>query len=124
MNYFKNLGMSFLYVIVSMTILILIMTLLSYFNILKDSGTTFMKIIIPIISLFIGGFTLGKKASKKGWLEGIKIGAICCVFIVLFNFLAYSHSFEVKNLLYYLILIVSSILGSMIGINKKQKNNE
>ena len=95
---------------------------ISYFNILKDGGVAIFKIIIPIISLFIGGFLLGKKASKKGWLEGIKIGALCLIFMIIFNYLAYSFSFEVKNLLYYSILIISSIFGSMIGINFKKNN--
>lgn len=122
MNYLKNLGLSFVFVIISFLVLTLLMTLFSYFNILKDGGVSILKIIIPIISLFMGGFLLGKKASKKGWLEGIKIGALCLIFIIIFNYLAYSFSFEAKNLLYYCILIISSIFGSMIGINFKKNN--
>lgn len=124
MNYLKNLGIAFLYALVSFLLLTLLMTTFSYFNILKDGGVTVLKIMIPIISLFIAGFILGKKALKKGWLEGIKIGAVCCIFMIIVNYLAYSYGFEIKNLLYYLILIVSSILGSMIGINMHQKNND
>lgn len=122
MNYFKNLGLSFIFVIISFLVLTLLMTLFSYFNILKDGGVAICKIIIPILSLFIGGFLLGKKVSKKGWLEGIKIGLLCLIFMIIFNYLAYSFTFDVKNLLYYSILMISSIFGSMIGINFKKNN--
>lgn len=124
MNYLKKLGISFLYAFGFFIVLTLLMTMLSYFNIIKTNGITVLKIMIPIVSLFIAGFILGKNALKKGWLEGIKIGLICSLFMIIVNYLAYSYGFEIKNLLYYLILTVSSILGSMIGINMNKKNND
>lgn len=124
MEYIKKLGISFLFLFSSFIILTMIMTIFSYFNILGDKTTNIFKIIIPIISLFIGGFYIGKKSIKKGWLEGLKLSIICSIIIVIINYLVYSSPFESKNILYYIILIASSVLGSMIGINFKQKNND
>lgn len=79
------------------------------------------KIFIPIISLLVGGIILGKKSNKKGWLEGLKLGLIFSVFLVLFNYLGLKNNFQLKHLLFYSILIISSMVGSMIGINKKKE---
>lgn len=123
MNYLKNLLRSLGITILMILFLTLFLTTLSYFNLFKEGITNVMKIIIPIVSLFTGGIMMGKKAMKRGWLEGLKIGSIMCLFILLFNYLGLSHQFEAKNLLYYGILLISSVFGSMIGINKSQKKN-
>ena len=121
MKYLKNLGISFLYIIGFILILTFITTLLSYFNILSDKVTSIVKIIIPIISMFTGGFYIGKRSSKKGFLEGLKLGSIFSIILIIFNYLAVNNSFKFKYLLFYIILIISSILGSMIGINRKKQ---
>lgn len=120
MKYLKNLGLAFLYIIGSIVILTFFSTLFNYFNILNDKVTSIIKIIIPVSSMFIGGFYIGKNTTKKGFLEGLKLGLIFSITLILFNYLAFDNSFKLKYLLFYLILIISSILGSMIGINKKR----
>ena len=120
MNYLKKLGLSFIYIVGTILVLTFIITILNYFDILKDKTISLFKIVIPIISLLIGGFYIGKKSNKKGFIEGLKLGLIFSIFIVIFNFLAFSSSFKFKYLLFYLIIIMSSILGSMIGINTKK----
>ena len=120
MKYLKNLGISFLYIICTILILTFIITILSYFNLMSDKVVSIFKIIIPVISILIGGFYIGKKSNKKGFIEGLKLGLIFIILLTIFNYLAFDYSFKFKYLLFYLILIVSSILGSMIGINKKR----
>lgn len=122
MKHLKDLGFSCLYIISSILILTFIVALLSYFNIMGDKVVSIFKIIIPIVSLLIGGFYIGKRSIKKGFLEGLKIGLIFSILIAIFNYLGLGNSFKVKYLLFYLILIITSILGSMIGINRKKEN--
>ena len=122
MKYLKDLGFSLIYIISSMLILTLFITIFSYFNIMSDKVVSVFKIIIPIISLLIGGFYIGKKSTKKGFIEGLKLGLIFSIILVIFNYLGLGNSFKVKYLLFYLILIITSILGSMIGINRKKEN--
>jgi len=122
MKYLKDLGFSLIYIISSILILTLFITILSYFNIMGDKVVSVFKIIIPIISLLIGGFYIGKRSTKKGFIEGLKLGLIFSIILVIFNYLGLGNSFKVKYLLFYLILIITSILGSMIGINRKKEN--
>lgn len=121
MKYLKKLGFSFIYIISSLLILTFIITFLNYFNIISDKVISIFKILIPIISLFIGGFYIGKNSNSKGYLEGLKLGFIFSLILIIFNYLAFDYSFKLKYLLFYLIIITSSILGSMIGINKRKK---
>ena len=120
MKYLKKLGISFLYILGTILVLTLIITILSYFDIISDGVVSVFKILIPCISLIIGGFYIGKHSSKKGFLEGAKLGLIYSVIITIFDYLAFDYSFKIKYLLFFSILIVSSIMGSMIGINRKK----
>lgn len=119
MNFIKNVSLSILYIILTMVVLTFILTLFSYFNIIGDKVVSIFKIIIPVVSLFIGGFLIGKKSLKKGWLEGLKLSLIFLILLIIFEYLSLDQSFNIKNILYYLILSISSIFGSMIGISKK-----
>lgn len=123
MKYLKNVGISLGYIIGISLILTLLMTVLNYFDIIKNNFLIIFKLIIPISSLFIGGFIIGKGSKKKGWLEGLKLSLIFITILLIINFIVLNSKIEFKNLLYYLIISVSCIFGSIIGINKNQKNS-
>jgi putative membrane protein (TIGR04086 family) len=123
MNYLKKLGISILLWLTSIMIFILLFTTLSYFEIIKGIGITTFKIGIPILAIFISSFYLGKKANKKGWLEGIKLGLIVILFIMIMSFIILKEKFKITYFIYYIILLTSSILGGMIGINFNKKRD-
>lgn len=118
MNYLKNIGISFIYIISFLLGLTFISTLFNYINLFSNTFINILKVIIPVVSLFVGGFIIGKRTGKKGWLEGIKLSLIFLLILTIFNYLALDTSFSLKTLIYYLILIVSTTFGSMIGVNK------
>ncbi|MDD2435842.1 MAG: TIGR04086 family membrane protein [Bacilli bacterium] len=115
----KKFDMSLLYtfgIILGFTLLI---TLFNYFNILSYKVVVVFKIIIPVLSLFVGGFILGKKSSNKGWLEGLKYGILVIVIFSIINYIFLKTGFKIQDLIYYLILIMSGTFGSMVGISNK-----
>lgn len=122
MNYLKNIGISLLYIIGIIIIGTFLISLLNYINFLGGKLLSIFKILIPIIALFTGGIMIGKKSNKNGWLEGLKLSLMFLIILLIFNYLALNTGFELKNLIYYLILIISTCFGSMIGINKKKEN--
>ena len=119
MKQIKNILNGSLYIFISILILTFITTLLSYTNIISDKIIPIIQILISIISYFIGGISIGKKTSKKRYIEGLKLGVIFSILLIIFNLLILKNTFEVKYLLYYFILIFSSTLASMICIEKK-----
>lgn len=115
LNYLKDFGISFFGLLITM----FLVTLLNYFNIINESFLSILQIVVPAIWLFVGGFLIGRNSSNKGYLEGIKFGLIFVILFLLISLLGIGEKFEVKAIIYYLILISSSMIGSMIGINKK-----
>lgn len=115
MIYLKRFIRSFIISFTTFVILLLLSTLLCYLNILKGNILVIINLLIPLISIFIGSYDFCK---KHGWLDGIIYGSILIIILLLINILFY-NGFKSKNLIYYLILLSTSTLGGIIGINKK-----
>ncbi|HHT38656.1 MAG TPA: TIGR04086 family membrane protein [Mollicutes bacterium] len=98
--------------------LTLILTVLHYFNLINDKAVEVIKLIISITSISVGGFVVGASCEKKGWLSGLKFAFIIILIFVLFTFI-FRIGFNFKTFIYYLIIIASSTIGSMIGISTK-----
>lgn len=114
--YLKDIG----YVLGTILIGLFIFTFLNYFNIISDKVMNILKIILPVIALGFGGFYLSRNSSKRGIIEGIKMGLLISIFILLISLLGFNDKFELKNLIYYLILVVSSMSGGIIAKQKKE----
>lgn len=121
MNAVKYLK-ALIYIFVPILVLTLILSILDYFNIIGNSLSNYLKLFIAAISMLIGGIYIGTKASKKGWLEGLKVGLIVIVLMFVISYLAFDQGMTIKTVIYYFILLASSMLGSMIGINKRKAN--
>lgn len=124
MTYLKNLGISIIYILAFILGLTFIFSLLNYIGLFNNTIINIIKIIIPVLSMFIGGFVLGKRTGKKGWLEGLKLSLIFLIFLSLFNYLGLKSSLSLKVGIYYLILITSTIFGSILGVNKYKPDNK
>lgn len=122
-NYLKNIAVAFGFILGSLFGLTLFVTFLNYVNIIGSKTLSIVQIMIPLFSLFLGGFVIGKQSSKKGWLEGLKLGGIFLLILILFQYLGLQIHFSIKSIIFYLLLLVSSIFGSMLGINKKETKN-
>lgn len=120
----KKVGWSLLYTIGTILILTLIVTIFNYFNLFSYKVVIVFKIIIPILAIFIGGFMMGRKSISKGWLEGIKYAIIFIIILSIMNYLILRTGFKIQDLIYYLILMLASDFGSVIGINYKKEKKE
>ena len=110
MTYLKKYGLRLLYTFLVIIISLLLINTLYYFNIINNNLYKVLKIIPILISIFINAYILGKNTDQKGYLEGLKLSIT----------LITKQPLKLKVILYYLIIGITSILGSMIGINKKK----
>lgn len=113
-NYLK----STLYTLSTILIGTILITILNYFNILNGIPLKIIMLLIPIISIFIGSFKLGKKSTKKGYIEGLKYGIIWTILLTIINLII--KNFTLLSIIYYIILILISTLSGSLGINKKK----
>ena len=114
----KNYGFSILIVIGSILGINLITTILSYFNLISPKVISIMGFVLLLISMFVSSFMLGTKSKQKGYLEGLKLGGIIVLIFILLVILL--DKFMIKSLIYYAIIMLVSVLGSMLGINRRK----
>lgn len=98
-------------------ILNLFTTILSYFNIIN---TNIPRIIIFIITILLSGIYLGINNKKKGLLNGIKLSIIYILISIILILILPNLEFSLKIVLYYLFIILLSIIGSILGVNIKK----
>ena len=99
---------------------VFIITLINYFNIMNDKIISIIRFILPMVSIFVSSYRLGKSSDKKGYLEGLKFGGIIILIFMLLVIIFDKLSW--KSIIYYGILLLTSIMSSMIGINRKKLN--
>lgn len=121
MTYIKKYGKRLLFTMISILLSLLAITLLYYFNIIGQNTNKVLKIIAILVNIFISSFILGKNTIKKGYLEGIKLALIIIPIFIITSLLT-SSKIEIRAILYYIIILITSILGSMIGINKRKES--
>ena len=73
--------------------------------------------------MFLSGFKLAKKSNSKGYKSGIVIGVINMLILLLISIILRSEITS-SIILYFLILLLSSTIGGMAGINYKIKNEQ
>lgn len=121
MNYLKKVIRGLIISFSSFILMLSIATLLTYLNVISGGGILFFNLLIPIVSIFIGSIYLGINSNNNGWLEGLKLGSIITLIIIILNIFLYK-SFMLNKLVYYSIFLISSILGGSIGISKRKVN--
>lgn len=119
MDNVKNYLIAIGYFLLVVAVFAIILTIFNYYDIVTNKLFKVIKVLIPSLALFIGGYKVGNNANKKGYIEGIKLSLIIIVILFMFSYLGFNASFSISLILYYIILIISSMLGAMIGINKK-----
>ncbi|MBR3161481.1 MAG: TIGR04086 family membrane protein [Bacilli bacterium] len=107
-----------LHFIINILISNIIITILNYFNILNNNIINILNFILPLILIIINSYLLGKKTNKKGYLEGLKFGTI--ISSIFLSITLITNNYNIKVFIYYIIIIISSILSSTMGINKKK----
>jgi len=109
----KNYLKSYAYLFGSILILTIILSVFNYFFVFS---TKVIKILIPIISILIASIVLGKNTKSKAYLEGIKFTSLYIILSVILSLIT-KNPFSFKLILSYLLILLSGVVGSMIGIN-------
>lgn len=84
------------------------------------------KVVYGISVLYLGlvfflfCYKAGKKANSKGFLVGLKIGALFVLMLFLMSLIVNGFRFKLFQFAFYLIMIGISVIGATIGINKKK----
>ncbi len=117
----KNIGRiikgSVTAIIVSLILLFIYASLLSYTNI---SETTMTPVVITIsgVSILIGSTISSLKIKKQGMLNGALVGLIYILFIyILSSILLTGFEINIKSLIMMAVSTFAGMIGGIIGVN-------
>lgn len=84
--------------------------------------------VLPIVSSFclmvgsfVAGFLSAKKIGSKGILCGIVVSVIIFAFVFIVSLLLDSSGITLNTLIHFIINLLSSLIGGIIGVNKSAK---
>lgn len=89
---------------------------LLFFNIDRAYATPFATISLAVGSFIASRYT-AKKIGDKGYLIGIIIGAVLFVFITALSLIV-GNSLSLNTFFHFVIIMLSSIVGGIMGVNK------
>ena len=114
----KQLGFYLIFLI----LLTFICSLLNLIG-LNYTITNLILLIFNVSAFLLLGFKNGIKSNIKGYFAGLKIGSLMLLILFLINLVISQKVFSLSLLIYYLILILTSIFGGMLGKAKKKDEN-
>lgn len=101
----------------------LISSILYYFNITSDKINSVLLYLIGIIAIFTGSLKLAKNLKYKGIITGAVYFLAWFIIMVFLSLVIFKSSFTTNGIIFYLILLVFSILGGIIGKNTQEEND-
>lgn len=119
MNNLKKYMIALGYTLGIIAIFTFIISILNYFELINDTVFNILKLVIPIVSSIVGGFLIGKTTERHGYQNGIKFGGILSLISLVIDLIFFKLSFNI--LIFFAIIIISSMFGAMIGINRKDQ---
>ena len=117
LNYLKYLGLFCIFIIV-----IAIITSLINLTGIKSITISKLSVILTAISFFIISLLASHKTKERGIVLGLKLGLSFIIILILVNLIVFKSPFNIDRLIYYIILLASSLLGGSIGKNIKLKS--
>lgn len=99
---------------------LIIITLLNCFNVISYKSVSLISFIIVILLFMMVGFMMALNSNKKGYISGLIIGGFNIILFLFLAFILGAHP-KLNILIYFLILLLSSTIGGMFGINYKNK---
>lgn len=112
----KGIALAYIITIIMMLIFSLILTYTS----LKESMIPILNTITMIVSIVLGSIYLTIKIGEKGWMNGMIVGVLYFLILLLLNKITINESnLSIISFSKLIISIVTGIIGGMIGINLK-----
>ncbi len=101
-------------------ILSLILTIVNLIIPLSTTINSLISLIAILLYSFIIGIKTGFKAPEKSLLASFKTGLINILILYIVSIIFLSFTISIKRIVYYLLIIISTLLCSIIGISKKR----
>ena len=97
----------------------ILICLLYYFSNISYNIINTITLITNLVFFVTFGFMIAKNSKSKGIFIGLKTSSIIIIILFILT-LIFKYDFNVKNIIYYLLVILSTTFGSIISKNLKK----
>lgn len=101
----------------------LLSSILYYFNITSSKINSILLYLISIAGIFTGSILFSKEMKYKGIVSGIIYFMACFIVMGVLSLLIFKANFKLSSLIYYIVILLFSMLGGVIGKNLKEEND-
>lgn len=101
----------------------LLSSILYYFNITSSKINSILLYLISIAGIFTGSILFSKEMKYKGIISGIIYFMACFIVMGVLSLLIFKANFKLSSLIYYIVILLFSMLGGVIGKNLKEEND-
>ena len=112
-NYLKSISM---FLIVFFVYLLLI-SIIGYFELFNYKTINIINYIVMIVLFFLGHKTAHME-QKKGYLNGFLVSLVLVIIFLVISLFTSKIGFP--NIVYYMSLILSSVIGGIVGVKEKK----
>ncbi len=102
-------------------IYLLIITIFNYFEIFNYKVIGITSFLLMIILFLFLGFNFGKVSERKGYESGFMSGGLNIILLIILSCI-FGKFPNLSSIIYYVILLLFSIIGGIVGKNYKLKN--
>lgn len=113
--YIKIYSIGLIYILLSN---IIISLLYLYTNIPSNINNILLYIVTIILFIYLS-FKVSKNSNKKGYISGLITGIINVLIMFILSII-FKNYISINKLIYYISLILFSIVSGIIGINVKK----
>ena len=111
---------SILQIVLSLILISLFSFVMYFLELDKSLSVIFATLSIAISSL-VTSFFISKEIGNKGYITGFVIGITTFILITLISFIVDKGTVSLNTLFHFIIILLSSMIGGILGVNKKPK---
>ena len=106
--------------IVVTAIFILLFAVIMYITEMPYEYSSILGTVSIALGTFAAAFYTAKKIGNKGFLIGLIVGGITFLLVTLISMIADKGPLTTNTLFHFIIILLSSLIGGIIGVNKGQ----
>lgn len=123
-NFKKNLPIfikgTIIGVVLTLVSMVIFAAVMLIFNIDRSLSVPFSTVSLAI-GCFVAAMYTSKSIGEKGYLVGLAIGIIVFVLVTAISLIITGNGFSYNTLFHFVIILLSSVSGGILGVNKTKK---
>lgn len=100
-----------------------VLALLIRFDWLNTDQLTWLPFIVSTLIVMVGGGISGYLTEQKGWLSGLLVSSLYIISLIGYQFLAHDTGIYSGQWLHFVIFIIATIIGSILGVQLRGQSN-